>query len=409
MTDKKTPREDELDEEPTSADEPNDEELDDEYDDDEYDDEELDDDEPERQPSAAKGARDDKSSAEPQGTSKATLVLAIAISALVAGAGGWYVRGQAPMHASPEPPVGPASSGSGAAEMAGPCKSWTEKLCAKAGDKSEGCQQAKAAAKFLPASACHAALQDVEATAKKLGSMRSTCEQLVSKLCADLGPETETCKMVQARTKVFPVKQCQMMLGKYDQVLGELRQMEKRNAPLSDELAKKNAAGDGPSFGPADAKVTVVEYSDFECPYCSKAAKTLSQLKEKYREKSVRFVFRQFPLRSHRNARMAAQASLEAHAQGKFWQLHDLMFENQRKLTRKDIEGYAEKLGLDMAKFRKALDDKSHDKAVQTDLDLGKEVGVGGTPSMFIGTKRVSDATDLDGVSKVIDEQLGKS
>ena len=267
------------------------------------------------------------------------------------------------------------------------------------------CQQAKSGATLMPPSACQAALADIPATLAKVKQARSACDELVTKLCKDIGEETESCKLVKDKTPSFPPERCQQMMQNYDKVLGELQAMEKKNAPLTDEVAAKQAAGAGPSFGPADAKVTVVEYSDFECPYCSKAAEVVKTLKENYADK-VRFVFRQFPLPMHRNAPLASEAALAAHAQGKFWPMHDKLFENQRALDRASIEGYAQELGLNMAKFKEALDGDEHEKTIEADMALGKEIGVQGTPTMIVGTKRVSNPTDYATVAKLIDDEL---
>jgi protein-disulfide isomerase len=234
---------------------------------------------------------------------------------------------------------------------------------------------------------------------------RGSCDTLVEKLCNDLGNETETCKMVREKTGNFPADRCKQMMSSYDSVLGELKEMEKANAPLSEELATRQATGDAPGFGPKDAKVVVVMYSDFECPFCTRAAEVTTKLKEKYGDK-VRFVFRQFPLGMHQNAPLAAEAALAAHAQGKFWPYHDLLFQNQRSLDRASLEQYAEKAGLDMAKFKKALDEHTYAAAVKSDMKLGEEVGVSGTPSMFIGTERVANPTDFDSLAKQVDGKL---
>jgi protein-disulfide isomerase len=168
--------------------------------------------------------------------------------------------------------------------------------------------------------------------------------------------------------------------------------------------AKLAAVEDG-VFGPADAKVTVIEFSDFECPYCSKAAETVTQLKGKYADK-VRFVFRHFPLSFHPNAHVASQAVLAASEQGKFWELHDLLFQNQKALDRASLEGYAKKIGLKADVFTAALDSKKHAERVEADMKLGNEVGVNGTPTMFVNGERVANPTDFGSVSALIDKAL---
>lgn len=343
------------------------------------------------------------------GAPKSTNVALFVVLALVAGgAVGWFARDRsAGAEAGPDPEALVAAAGSASAGAAMPpaCEEWTNALCEGAGKESEGCMQARSAAGIMPGSACAAAKAELPATLEKLKAARGACDALVVKLCSELGEETETCKMVREKTPMFPTKQCSDMMANYDSVIGELRNMEKQNAPLSAEVAEKQRAGDGPSFGPADAKVAIVEYSDFECPFCSRAAAAVKQLKERYGDK-VRFVFRQYPLPMHSNAQVAAEASLAAHAQGKFWALHDAMFENQRALDRASLEGYAEKAGLDMGKFKKDLDDKKYADVVKADMKLGEEIGVSGTPTMIVGTKRVANPSDFASISKIVDAEL---
>ncbi len=337
-------------------------------------------------------------------------VLLAAVVALVVGVAiGWFVResrGAAGVEATPDPALA-AASPSGSAAAAGPCGQWTAAVCEGAGETSESCGQAKAAADLLPPAACVQAMTEVGTTLEKIKSARGICDELVKKLCADVGPDTESCKLVTEKTPQFPTQQCKMMMEKYDKVLGELKAMEAKNAPLTPEVAAKQAAGAAPGFGPKDAKVTVVEYSDFECPFCSRAADAVNELKKKYGDK-VRFVFRQYPLPMHKNAQLAAEASLAADAQGKFWQMHDLLFANQRELDRASLEKYAAQIGLDMDKFKKALDDRSYKDEVEADMKLGGEIGVSGTPTMIVGTQRVQNPTDAAAVSSLIDEQLSR-
>jgi protein-disulfide isomerase len=196
------------------------------------------------------------------------------------------------------------------------------------------------------------------------------------------------------------------MLAHVDEIVADLKQQEKANQPLSSEQMAALAAGDVPGFGPKDAKVTIVEFSDFECPFCSRAAAVASQIKEKYGDK-VRFVFRQFPLSFHKAADGAAQASLAAHSQGKFWEFHDQLFQNQKQLDRQSLEGYAKAVGLNVDKFKQELDSKQHAERVEADVKMGNEVAVQGTPTMFINGKRVANPTDFDAVAKDIDAALG--
>jgi len=298
-----------------------------------------------------------------------------------------------------------AAVGSAAAVPAGPCQKYATALCEKAGKESEVCQGLTASADILSPAACTAGLKDIAYSIKKLGDANKSCEDLVGKLCAAVGPTTETCNMVKTQTKTFPASRCKSMLEHIPEITVDLKKMEAANKPLDPEIAASIAKGKVPSFGPEDAKVTVVEFSDFQCPYCSRAATVVDQVKEKYGTR-VRFVFRQFPLPMHENARGAAEAALAANAQGKFWQFHDMMFKNQGKLTRDSLEGMAKDAGLNVGEFKKALDGKTFAADVDSDVKLGESVAVQGTPTMFINGARVQNPTSFEAISAQIEGAL---
>ena len=139
-----------------------------------------------------------------------------------------------------------------------------------------------------------------------------------------------------------------------------------------------------PSKGPDDAKVTIVEFSDFQCPFCARATEPVYQILEKYPE-DVQVYFLHFPLTSiHPEAKPAAIASECAHQQDKFWPMHDKMFENQQSLTRENYTTWASEIGLDLEKFKACLDDEKVAERVDADMAMGEKAGVGGTPSFFI-------------------------
>jgi len=309
-------------------------------------------------------------------------------------------------HAAPTASGSAAAAGSAAATAAqGPCQKYAAALCEKAGNESESCQTLKAAAEILSPSACTAGMKDIAYSVKKLGEANKSCEDLVSKLCGAIGPTTETCNMVKTQTKSFPQARCKQMLEHIPEITADLKKMEAANQPLAPEVAANIAKGNAPAFGPADAKVTVVEFSDFQCPYCSRAATAVDEIKKKYGTR-VRFVFRQFPLPMHPNARGAAEASLAANAQGKFWEFHDKMFQNQSKLERADLEGFAKDAGLDVTAFKKALDSKTYAPDVDADMKLGESVAVNGTPTMFINGARVQNPTNFEAISAQIEGAL---
>jgi len=148
--------------------------------------------------------------------------------------------------------------------------------------------------------------------------------------------------------------------------------------------------------GPADAAVTLVEYGDYECPYCGAAYPIIKEVQARMGEQ-LRFAFRNFPIAtSHAHAEQAAEAAEAAAAQTKFWEMHDLLYENQKRLRDEDLRGYAEKLGLDLDRFDKDLTGHVHAARVHEDFMSGVRSGVNGTPTFYIDGIRYDDPYDVD-------------
>lgn len=162
-----------------------------------------------------------------------------------------------------------------------------------------------------------------------------------------------------------------------------------------------------PFIGPADAPVTLVEFSDFECPYCKSFGPTLERVKATYPEE-VKVVFLQFPLRQiHPNAQKSGEASLCAFEQERFWEAHDLYFAERTSLTVPDLKEKAERLGLDTEAFATCLDSGKYADRVQADMDAGAAVGVTGTPAVFInGRPLPGGAVPFEMVAELIDDEL---
>jgi protein-disulfide isomerase len=182
--------------------------------------------------------------------------------------------------------------------------------------------------------------------------------------------------------------------------LGSKYKVEKKLEPLRAEVAAT-----GPAKGPETAPVTIVEFSDFQCPFCSKIIPTLDQVKAKYGDK-VRIVFRQFPLGMHPQAQKAAEASLCANEQGKFWQLHDFMFQNQQQLAVESLKAKAAELGLNAESFGSCLDTGKFASKVAEDMEAGSAAGVSGTPALFINGRFINGAVPLEQITEVIDDEL---
>jgi protein-disulfide isomerase len=165
------------------------------------------------------------------------------------------------------------------------------------------------------------------------------------------------------------------------------------------------ATANSPSRGPAAAPVEIVEFSDFQCPYCLRAHPTVDQLLKAYGDR-VRFVYRHYPLPGHPNARPAAEAAECADEQGKFWPYHDKLFATQSKLSDADLKQDAAELGMDASKFNACVDSHKYAAKVETDMRAGQDAGVDGTPAFFINGRMISGAQPYDVFKKVIDEEL---
>jgi protein-disulfide isomerase len=147
--------------------------------------------------------------------------------------------------------------------------------------------------------------------------------------------------------------------------------------------------------GPAEAAVTLLEYGDYECPYCGAAYPIIKEVQERMGER-LRFVFRNFPIStSHPHAEQAAEAAEAAATQGRFWQMHDLLYENQQRLGDEDLRSYAEQLGLEVEPFDRELTEHVHAPRVHEDFMSGVRSGVNGTPTFYINGARYDDSYDL--------------
>jgi protein-disulfide isomerase len=164
----------------------------------------------------------------------------------------------------------------------------------------------------------------------------------------------------------------------------------------------------GHQRGPDDALVTVVVWSDFQCPYCAQAAPVFAHVSDKYKD-SVRIVFRHLPMGFHRDAALAAEAAVAAAEQGKFWAFHDQVFAHFGRLARADLEQFARAAGLDLSAFRAALDERRYRDAVIAEAAAAEALGVSGTPTLFINGAPISGAPGVEVMDRVIDAHLARS
>lgn len=185
----------------------------------------------------------------------------------------------------------------------------------------------------------------------------------------------------------------------------------KRNFKVTtflDPLRTDVATAGSPSRGPANAPVTIVEFADFECPFCGAFYPTLKQVEKNYADK-VRLVYRQFPLTTiHPNAQKAAEASLCANEQRRFWDFYDALFSDQSRLDVSSLKQRAQALGLNVSAFNTCLDSGSQAAAVQKDSDEGRKIGVNGTPTVFINGRLLGGRSYAD-VQEVIEDELQRA
>jgi protein-disulfide isomerase len=187
-------------------------------------------------------------------------------------------------------------------------------------------------------------------------------------------------------------------------IRSELDKYAKEPPPVLEPPVKLSVEG-APFKGPADAKVTIVEFSDFQCPYCAKAAIEAAAVVQKF-PKEVKLVFKQFPLEDHSQAALAAEASLAAQAQGKFWPLHDKMYANFRSINRARILVWATEAGLDMNRFRADLDGHKFAARVKAEEQEGEVAGVEGTPTFFINGKRFNGVFEVNAIAPIVADEM---
>jgi protein-disulfide isomerase len=170
-------------------------------------------------------------------------------------------------------------------------------------------------------------------------------------------------------------------------------------------LPKVEVAAEGHSKGDPKAPITIVEFSDYECPYCSRAEEAVKRVLKEY-EGKVRLVYRDFPLGFHARAQKASEAALCAGDQGKYWEMHEKLFANQQALELPQLREHAKAVGVDQAKFDKCLDSNSKASVVEASKKAGEAVGVSGTPAFFINGRPLSGAVPFEQFKEIIDYEL---
>ena len=206
----------------------------------------------------------------------------------------------------------------------------------------------------------------------------------------------------QAIRSYLTQERMQTIRGQY---LDTLRAKTPVRVALEPPRQQFTASAVSPARGPSGAPVEIVEFSDFQCPYCLRSHPTVTQVLNTYGDR-VHFVYRHYPLPGHPAARPAAEASACAADQGKFWEFHDRLFADQSKLSDADLKKTAADLGMDAAKFNACVDSRKFKTMIDTDIAAGQDAGVDGTPAFFINGRLISGAQPFAEFKKIIDEEL---
>jgi protein-disulfide isomerase len=249
------------------------------------------------------------------------------------------------------------------------------------------------------------ALLDAEVTSK----VGLVTEQEIEKFYQENKAQIKG-EQVQVREQIRSYLQNQKLNAKRDELLKSLRSQAKVVINLKPPpVLRVEVAVDGAPFkGPAKAPVTIVEFSDFHCPFCRRVLPTLAQLESKYGEK-VKLVFRDFPIDNlHPGATKAHEAARCANEQQKFWAYHDKLFASPPKSTPEIFKGLAKEVGLDMTGFETCFESGKYQAAVKKDIEEGNRLGVTGTPAFFINGRLVSGAQPLEAFSRIIDDELAR-
>ncbi len=261
------------------------------------------------------------------------------------------------------------------------------------------------------------ALLDQEAKARGIDRGTITQQEIVSKVAAVSDAEiaawyqanqsrVQGASLDQVRTPIGNLLTRERTQAKRDEFLDGLR--KKTAVKLMLDPPRLAVAEDGrPARGPKDAPIEMIEFSDFQCPFCLKANPTVTQVLNTYGDR-IRFVYRHYPLPNHPNARPAAEAAQCANEQGKFWPYHDRLFAQDGHLSDEDLKRAAADVGLDAASFERCVATHKYKADVDADIAAGEEAGVDGTPAFFINGRALTGAQPFEAFKRIIDEELAR-
>jgi protein-disulfide isomerase len=259
---------------------------------------------------------------------------------------------------------------------------------------------------LVPAVAQDSVLESIDTSGFSAAQKHALASLLQSEICtcgcnwsiAKCRAEDPKCSFSRALLNLI-VKD--LKAGKSEKaIVAELKERASTPPPVLDDPVALNIQGD-PVQGPANAKITIVEFSDFQCPYCAQAAEQARMILQRH-PSDVRLVFKQFPLDNHSQAELAAEAALAAHSQGKFWPMHDKLYANFRTINRDNIMLWAGELGLDMKKFTGDLSTGKYRQAVENEEKQGDLAGVQGTPTFFFNGRRYSGAFQAELIESLL-------
>ncbi len=238
------------------------------------------------------------------------------------------------------------------------------------------------------------------------GKVPAPSEEELQKLYDDNKEDLEGQTLEQLRPQLTEYLRQQKLSERHQAFLNELKKKYKTSVSLRPPVV---AVSDGgrPARGPAKAPVTIIEFSDYECPFCKRASSTVAEVLKHYGDK-VRFVHRDFPLSFHQHARLAAEAAACANAQGKFWEYHDRLWKVDA-LSESRLKELAKETGLDQAKFDDCLQKRPHASEIDRDIAEAQEAGVNGTPAFFINGRMLSGAQPFEAFKQLIDEELARA
>jgi protein-disulfide isomerase len=244
-------------------------------------------------------------------------------------------------------------------------------------------------------------LEKQEVTAKTATPTDAEVQKVYDENKGQLGTQT----LDQVKPRIVEYLNEQKSEERRAAFIEELKKKHKTTVALRPPIVDVATAGRPERGGGARAPVTIIEFSDYQCPFCKRAEGSIDQVVKTYGDK-VRLVFRDYPLPMHPQARPAAEAANCANAQGKFWDYHAKLFANQAALSEDKLKEYAKDVGLDSAKFDQCLSVKPFKAAIDKDIADGEKVGVTGTPAFFINGRMLSGAQPFEKFKEVIDEEL---